>query len=152
MNWSLTSHAGASSGNSRKSARIGGSPVALAVAICSMTYGRSRSRKNSCSRIRPYASSPNDHTSLGAPVWSEPTSGPGSRTPWSLKSGQKAPNWNQRTTSSRKYGVVGSPCLNPPMSVVHHGIPEMPMFSPAGICAARASNVDSMSPDHTAAP
>ena len=68
MNWSLTSHAGASSGNSRKSARMGGSPVALAVAICSMTYGRRRSRKSSCSRIKPYASSPNDHTSLGAPV------------------------------------------------------------------------------------
>ena len=51
MNWSVTSQAGASSGNSRKSARIGGSPFALAVDICSITYGRSRSRSSSCSRI-----------------------------------------------------------------------------------------------------
>jgi hypothetical protein len=51
MNWSVTSQAGTSSGNSRKSARIGGSPFALAVDICSRTYGRSRSRSSSCSRI-----------------------------------------------------------------------------------------------------
>ena len=152
MNSSRTSHAGVSLGNSKNRARMGGTPVAAAAAIWSMTYGRNRSRIASCSRIMPYASSPKDQTSLGPPVSSEPTRGAGSLTPWSLKSGQKTPNWNQRTTSSRKYGELGSPPLKPPMSVVHHGIPEMAMFKPAGIWAASASNVESVSPDHTAAP
>ncbi len=43
------------------------------------------------------------------------------RRPWSRKSGQKAPNWNQRMSSSRNAGSSGSPPLNPPMSEVHQG-------------------------------
>ena len=62
------------------------------------------------------------------------------------------PNWNHRTMSSRNSGDLMSPPLNPPMSVVHHGMPEMPMLSPAGICRRRSSKVESMSPDQTAAP
>ena len=99
-----------------------------------------------------YSVSPNDHTSLAAPVCSEPTMVPGWRIPCSRKTGQNTPNWNQRTISSRNDGEVMSPSLNPPMSVVHHGMPDRPMFSPAGICRRRSSKVESMSPDQTSAP
>ena len=52
------------------------------------------------------------------------------------------PYWNQRITSSRYSGSSGSPPWKPPMSVVHHGMPERPMFSPAGIWARSVSKVD----------
>ena len=54
--------------------------------------------------------------------------------------------------SSRNEGDVMSPFLKPPMSVVHHGMPDRPMFSPAGIWRRRSSNVESISPDQTRAP
>ena len=38
------------------------------------------------------------------------------------------------------------------MSVVHQGMPEIPMLMPARTCRARESQVGGMSPDHTAAP
>jgi len=84
---------------------------------------------------------------LAAPVCSAPAMVPGSRIPCSRKTGENTPNWKQRTMSSRKDGEVMSPPLKPPMSVVHHGMPERPMFSPAGTCLRRSSKVESMSPD-----
>ena len=42
--------------------------------------------------------------------------------------------------------------MNPPMSVVHQGMPLMAMFSPAGICARSTSKRERISPDQTAAP
>ena len=53
--------------------------------------------------------SPNDHTSLAAPVCSEPAMVPSWRIPCSRKTGQNTPNWNQRTISSRNDGELMSP-------------------------------------------
>ena len=72
--------------------------------------------------------------------------------PWSRNSGQNAPYWNQRTISSRKYGVSILPPWKPPMSVVHQGMPDSPTFSPARTCFCSASKVEGMSPDQSAAP
>src|SRR6185369_14322482 len=72
-NWSWMSQQAGSAGKSRDSGRIGGKPVECATVICSMTYGRSRSRRNIRWRMIWYSVSPNDHTSLAAPVCSEPT-------------------------------------------------------------------------------
>ena len=99
-----------------------------------------------------YCSSPNDQTSLAAPVCSDPIMVPGWRTPCSRKTGQNTPNWNQRTISSRNDGSLMSPFLKPPMSVVHHGMPDRPMLRPAEIWRRRSSKVESMSPDQTRAP
>ena len=101
---------------------------------------------------RRSASSPNDQTSFGPPVISVPKGVRGARKPCSRNSGQKAPNWNQRTISSRKSGSSGSPPWKPPMSVVHHGMPERPMFRPARTWWRSESQVAGMSPDQTAAP
>ena len=43
------------------------------------------------------------------------------------------------------------PPKNPPMSVVHHGMPLKPMFSPARTCCCKSSHVEWMSPDQIAA-
>ena len=53
------------------------------------------------------------------------------RAPWRRKSGQKAPHWNHRTTSSRKSADSMLPDPKPPMSVVQYTIPDITMFSPA---------------------
>ena len=45
--------------------------------------------------------------------------------------GLNVPNWNQRTSSSRKAGSAVTPPWKPPMSVAHHGMPASPMLSPA---------------------
>jgi dihydrodipicolinate synthase/N-acetylneuraminate lyase len=45
--------------------------------------------------------------------------------------GQKTPYWNQRTISSRNSSVRISPLWNPPMSVVHQGMPLIAMLRPA---------------------
>ena len=66
--------------------------------------------------------------------------------------GQKAPNWNQRTISSRKVSSSGSPPWKPPMSVFHHGMPLSATLSPARTESASASKVAGMSPDHSATP
>ena len=80
-----------------------------------------------------YCSLPKDQTSFAAPVCSAPIIVPGWRIPCSLNTGQNTPNWNQRTISSRNDGSPKLPFLNPPMSVVHHGMPDRPMLRPPAI-------------------
>ena len=87
------------------------------------------------------ASSPNDQISFGPPVMSVPIAALGRRSPWMRNRGQKAPYSNQRTRSSLYSGSSGSPLKNPPMSVVHHGMPLMAIFSPARTCTRNDSNV-----------
>src|ERR1700736_6781821 len=62
--------------------------------------------------------------------------------------GQNVPYSNQRTKSSRYAGSSGLPMMTPPISVVQYGMPESAKFSPAGICRAKLSQLDSTSPDH----
>ena len=58
------------------------------------------------------------------------------------KIGQNAENCAQRISTSRYAGSSGSPPLKPPVSVVHHGMPDSAMFNPARICPASTSNVE----------
>ncbi len=44
------------------------------------------------------------------------------------------------------------PPWNPPMSEVHHGMPERPMLSPPATWRRSESQVDGMSADQTAVP
>ena len=74
------------------------------------------------------------------------------RTPCNRMTGQNAHNWNKRIKSSWNSGSWISPPVKPPMSVVHHGIPEMPMLRPIQTCLRRMSNRLWMSPLHTSAP
>ena len=53
--------------------------------------------------------------------------------PCRRNTGQNTPYWNQRTSSSRNAGSLGSPKSKPPMSVVHQGMPATAMCSPATI-------------------
>ena len=76
----------------------------------------------------------------------------GERSPWLRITGEKQENWHQRTYSSRKSGSFGSPPANPPMSVVNHGMPAMPICTWQVICALRSSNVECTSPDQTSEP
>ncbi len=76
----------------------------------------------------------------------------GIRSPCKRMTGQNAPNWNHRTSSSRKPSSSGSPWWKPPMSVVNHGIPATPMWMPAVTWARSAAKLEAMSPDHTRAP
>ncbi|OUD88204.1 hypothetical protein BC477_09420 [Clavibacter michiganensis subsp. michiganensis] len=80
------------------------------------------------------------------------TSTLGPRSPCSRITGEKAPNWNQRTSSSWNAGSSVRAPAKPPMSVVNQGMPATPMWIPAVTCRASASNVEWMSPDQTSAP
>ena len=156
-----------------------GVPSAAAARYCSITYGRIFSRICMTLTIAAYDSSPNIQISLEAD-WPHLPAGPGGqggpeRAPCSRNSGQNAPHWNQRTTSSLKSAEVVSPLPKPPMSVVQYGMPVlhnkrsapgvgagrqqcegprrsplMTMLRPARNCWLKSSHVDLVSPDHTA--
>ena len=106
-----------------------GVPSAAAARYCSITYGRIFSRICMTLTIAAYDSSPNIQISLEADCPHLPA-GPGGqggpeRAPCSRNSGQNAPHWNQRTTSSLKSAEVVSPLPKPPMSVVQYGMPVL---------------------------
>ena len=76
----------------------------------------------------------------------------GSRSPCRRMTGQNVPYWNQRANTSRNASSSGLPPWKPPMSVVHHGMPAMPMCRPAANWLRKLSKLEWMSPDQTSAP
>src|SRR6185437_10601182 len=67
--------------------------------------------------------------------------------------GENVPNWNHLTKSSRNFGSFKFPPeMNPPISVVQYGMPEIEKFKPAGICRANVTQSLRTSPDQAVTP
>src|SRR5579871_4282792 len=106
-------------------------------------YGSMRYRSRSNFTRIFCASGPYDHNSFSS----------GLRVPCTRKMGENVPNWNHRTNNSRNLGSFKLPPeMNPPISVVQYGIPEIEKFKPAGIWRAKVVQSLSTSPDHAVTP
>ena len=117
-NWSSMPAHRASAGNSYASGRIVGTPRALTLRPSSRRYGLRVARSRTYFSRVACVASPYDQTSLkphepcaGLHVSSSGSDGP-CRQPCVRKTGEKQPNWYQRTMSSRMYAPLLS-CVSP---------------------------------------